>query len=127
LAQTPLGISKKWTLGDYAKPPIMAAAYALTTNAAKRLLKVTEKFGRPVDSEIQWWWETGVRFQALLPYPIQINAETNQTSSLRGKRGKKRKFYKIIKLKQQIEYYFQIYIRTILKFGLLSIFRAQRY
>ena len=38
---------------------------------AKRLLRVTEQFGCPVDTQIQRTWQTGVSVYSLMPFVIQ--------------------------------------------------------
>ncbi|MDR3228992.1 MAG: glycosyltransferase family 25 protein [Puniceicoccales bacterium] len=115
LSRTPLDAAGRWQLGDYLKTPIMAAAHALTADAARRLLAATKCFGRPVDTEVQWWWETGVRFRALLPYPVTINAVTSGASALRGHRGGRHRFYKFLKFRQQLAYNAQIYLRALFR------------
>lgn len=67
IRHSPIDKAGRWALGCYFKTPILAGAQALTANAAKKLLHATQEFGRPVDVVLQWWWETGVRFQALKP------------------------------------------------------------
>jgi glycosyl transferase family 25 len=40
---------------------------------AKYLLAMSEKFGRPVDVDIQHWWENGLYILGMQPYPLEIN------------------------------------------------------
>ena len=106
----------RWTLGDYRKIPIWSGAQALTASAAAQLFFATRTFGRPVDVAEQWWWETGVRFQALEPYPIAPAAAASMTD--RGK-GERRRF---ARLKQQLIYNMTIYPLNFALFGWRGIF-----
>lgn len=46
-------------------------AQAITLAGAKKLLAFSDKFGRPVDTDIQHIWETGVPAVSLMPYFIE--------------------------------------------------------
>lgn len=67
LCRAPLGLDNRLTLGYYIKTPVHTGAQAITAQSAQKLLGSTQTFGRPVDVALQWWWETGVRFQGLEP------------------------------------------------------------
>lgn len=45
-------------------------ATAISYQGAKQLLAATEKFGRPIDCDIQHIWQTGVPGYSLMPYPV---------------------------------------------------------
>ena len=111
-----LGDGAHWTLGDYRKIPNWTGAQALTSSAAAQLFFATRTFGRPVDVAEQWWWETGVRFQALEPYPVTPMDTPSATD--RGKR-KSRRFARI---RQQFVYNMAIYSLNFALFGWRGIF-----
>lgn len=46
-------------------------AQAVSYEGAIALLKATERFGRPVDTDIQHVWETGVPVYSIMPYYIE--------------------------------------------------------
>lgn len=64
-------------------------ATAITLDGAKKLLAATEKFGRPVDSDLQHIWETGVPGFSLLPYPVTQNTEQESDIGSRSTKVKK--------------------------------------
>lgn len=45
-------------------------AQAVSYSGAKKLLLNSSKFGRPVDIDLQYWWEKNIELFALLPYPF---------------------------------------------------------
>lgn len=63
-------VSHEFNLAVHTKPMTGCAASAITKEAAKKLLQSSESFGRPVDVDIQHFWETGVNVLSLLPYPV---------------------------------------------------------
>lgn len=63
-------VANQLHLTVHAKPMTGCAAYAITQPAAKKLLQSTSKFGRPVDVDIQHFWEHDIRVLSLLPYVI---------------------------------------------------------
>jgi len=75
-------------------------ATAITLDGAKKLLAATEKFGRPVDSDLQHIWETGVPGFSLLPYPVTQNTEQESDIGSRSTKVKKavlrRKYQQLI-------------------------------
>ncbi|MCI4679692.1 glycosyltransferase family 25 protein [Rhodoblastus acidophilus] len=52
-------------------PPLRAIAQFVSAEAARRLLAVTEKFDRPVDTFLQMSWVTGVELLAFQPSGVR--------------------------------------------------------
>ncbi len=63
-------LSPKQTLVVHDKPLSGCCAYVITRSGAKRMLAHSQKFYRPVDTDIQHTWETGVDVAAIQPYPV---------------------------------------------------------
>ncbi len=63
-------LSNKHTLVVHDKPLSGCCAYIITRAGAKRMLAHAQKIYRPVDTDIQHTWETGVSVGAIQPYPV---------------------------------------------------------
>lgn len=82
-------IDDSFDLVVHRKPMSGGAATAITKKAAKQLLKHSEKFGRPCDTDIQHFWEKQISVMSLMPYPVRqtvdftstINAKKSQQKS----------------------------------------------
>lgn len=66
-----------------------ASATAVSYNAAKKLLVSTAKFGRPLDTDLQHWWEKGIHIFCLLPYISAPDEEILSEIDNTGKTGRK--------------------------------------
>jgi glycosyl transferase family 25 len=73
---------------------------------AKLLLKMSEKFGRPVDMDIQYWWESNIYVFGLQPYPFEINQKIDSDIENKGSRKKSKKC-RMCKLYKQVLFYFR--------------------
>lgn len=60
-------------LVNYDKVPARTCAQIISHTGAKQLLLSTEKFGRPIDIDIQHWWEHHLKVLGLKPYTFMIN------------------------------------------------------
>ncbi|WP_017222436.1 glycosyltransferase family 25 protein [Moritella dasanensis] len=81
-----------------------ASATAVSYNAAIKLLASTDKFGRPLDTDLQHWWEKGIHIFCLLPYISAPDEEilseidnTGKTSRKKNNRVLKRQYIQIKK------------------------------
>jgi len=88
-------------LAVHKKPMTGCAATAITSGAAIKLLEHSEVFGRPVDVDIQHFWEKNIYVHSLLPYPISqdmsyqstiCNRKVRQEVSFRFWRRKRQQF-----------------------------------
>jgi len=66
-----------------------ASATAVSYLAAKKLLASTSKFGRPLDTDLQHWWEKGIHIFCLLPYVSAPDEEILSEIDSTGKTGRK--------------------------------------
>lgn len=98
LLQVPLEYSQQLVI--HKKLMSGCCATAITFDCAKQLLAATEKFGRPVDCDLQYIWETGVPGYSLLPYPVTQNTEQESDIGSRSTKVKKaflrRKYQQLI-------------------------------
>jgi len=61
------GAGQRVTLNHPSAPPLRALAQFVSNAAARRLLAVTERFDRPVDTFLQMSWVTGVELLTFTP------------------------------------------------------------
>ena len=72
------------------KPMTGCAASAITKAAAKKLLTQSNTFGRPVDVDIQHFWESNVKVCSLMPYPVSQDMSYQSTITQRKSKAGKR-------------------------------------
>ena len=97
-------------LGDsnlvtYNKIPAKTCAQVISLVGAKHLLAISENFGRPVDVDMQHWWEGELLVYGLKPYPFAINQNVDSDIENKGER-KKSNTRRIFKAYKQIIFYF---------------------
>lgn len=69
VASEPIGPNHM--LCRFRKVPSGNQGQLITYDGAKKLLATYQKFGRPVDVDIQYWWESGVNVLGVLPSVIK--------------------------------------------------------
>ena len=62
-------------LVTYDKVPARTCAQLISQAGAQRLLAASEKFGRPVDIDLQHWWEHELIVLGLKPYIFQVSEQ----------------------------------------------------
>ncbi|GLP95586.1 glycosyltransferase family 25 protein [Paraferrimonas sedimenticola] len=80
----PLG---EMTLATFSKQSSGTSAQAVSLKGAKRLLKHSQTFARPIDIDLQHWWEKGIQIMGLMPFAFraggywdsQISAMANRS------------------------------------------------
>lgn len=60
-----------YQLCRFKKIPIGNQGQLVTLSGAKKLLNTYEKFGRPVDEDIQHWWEADINVLGILPSVVR--------------------------------------------------------
>ena len=70
---------------------------------ARKLLKATEKFYRPIDTDIQHFWEKDVEVWSLSPYVFQQNLDSESTLTATRKHNTKRHW---LRKTQQVSEFF---------------------
>ena len=93
-----------FNLVSYDKVPARTCAQLISQAGAKRLLRYTERFGRPVDIDLQYWWEHDLIVLGLKPYLFKINRTSiSDIETIHNrKKTKTRHFSKIY---QQLYFY----------------------
>ena len=79
--------SERVTLNHPSTPPLRALAQFVSADAARRLLAVTEKFDRPIDTFLQMSWVTGVELLTFTPSGV-LDASTALGGSTIQRRNK---------------------------------------
>lgn len=87
----------------HSKPMSGCAATIYSKQGAERLLNATEQFYRPVDTDIQHFWEKGIEVWSLAPYVFQQNLDSESTITATRKYNTKRHWVRKV---QQISEFF---------------------
>ncbi|EKE82935.1 glycosyltransferase family 25 protein [Idiomarina xiamenensis] len=61
------------TVVRYDVVPRGCCGYVVNREAATSLLQRTEQIYRPLDVDMQWWWEFGLNVVGLKPYPVKLS------------------------------------------------------
>jgi glycosyl transferase family 25 len=67
-------------LVDYLRVPSLTAGYVISRSGAKKLLDSRIPFGRPVDVDLRYWWESGLKVQGVMPAAISLDDTSLQSS-----------------------------------------------
>ena len=89
VARRPLG-PKREVVTPF-KIPNHTTAYGLTREAARRLLCKAIPFFRPVDEDLKYFWETGIRVGLVLPSPIEHGNGPAVTGTISAERRSTKK------------------------------------
>jgi glycosyl transferase family 25 len=65
-------LNQDFSLCQYKKIPSTSTGYMVSLAGASKLLGAREMFGRPVDDDIQFYWEYSGEVYGVKPYPIFI-------------------------------------------------------
>lgn len=88
----------------YNKIPARACAQIISLSGAKKLLSQPEKILRPVDIDLQYWWEKDLRVFGLMPYPVEPSQQfASDIDYVAQRKIAKRKRWK--RIKQLFEFY----------------------
>lgn len=85
------------------KPMSGCAATLYSKQGAEKLLAATEQFFRPVDTDIQHFWEKGIQVWSLAPYVFQQNLDSESTITATRKHNTKRHWARKV---QQVSEFF---------------------
>lgn len=64
------------------KIPTCMIAYALTKDGARKLISRHSKVFRPVDEDMKYFWETGLRVSLIIPPPVSIGDQSVSVSTI---------------------------------------------
>lgn len=87
----------------YNKVPARTCAQVVSLQGAKKLLAASQRFSRPVDIDIQYWWEMGIVVYGLKPYIFKPNLSVY--SEIDGLRHRKQSHRRLLgRIFQQIRF-----------------------
>ncbi|MBT1451903.1 glycosyltransferase family 25 protein [Glaciecola sp. XM2] len=93
----------KSELVTFDKVPVRACAQIVSATGAANLLKNTEKFGRPVDIDLQYWWEMEISVHGIKPFPFapapDVASDINAVQSRSGVKS-----HRLRRIRQQISF-----------------------
>jgi len=90
----------------YKKVPARTGAQLISLSGAKKLLLASEKFGRPIDIDLQYWWENDLTILGLKPYLFQVNHSSVSDIENISRRNSVKTRY-LSKLYQQMYFYLE--------------------
>ncbi len=67
----PLMAVGAFTVVAYNKIPAGAQGYVVSRRGAQRLLREHRRMMRPIDIDMQYWWETGTEVIGFTPFPVR--------------------------------------------------------
>ncbi|MDZ7811885.1 MAG: glycosyltransferase family 25 protein [Ideonella sp.] len=102
LASWPLNTTHR--IVRYARIPSMTAAYFISRAGAQKLLRRTP-FGRPVDVDLRYAWETQLQVYGMLPYPVCLD-QSSTVSSIGRRSSPKTWTHRWRRVRQQVAYSF---------------------
>ena len=102
IRETPAG---NFRIVRWLKPPTYAAAQALTPSGARKLLDGRKIFFRPVDVDIQYFWETHLNIIGIYPEPFKFAETSKQSTIASAGRKAARRTYPLARLANEIAYY----------------------
>jgi glycosyl transferase family 25 len=70
---------------QYRRIPSLTGAYVVTRRGAEKLLSNRQRYGRPVDVDMRYWWECDLRVYGVQPYPVRA-AASSQLTTIEGRR-----------------------------------------
>jgi glycosyl transferase family 25 len=56
--------------------------YALTKKGARKLISKYSRVFRPVDEDMKYFWETGLRVSLIIPPPVSIGDQSVSVSTI---------------------------------------------
>ena len=87
----------------FEKIPAGTCAQLISLNGAKKLLKNTPAFGRPIDVDLQYWWEKELHLFGLRPFPFQPTPEIASDITQVANRSDVKK-YRLRRIWQQVKF-----------------------
>lgn len=71
----------------YQRVPSMATGYVLSRSGARKLLASRQPFGRPIDVDLRYWWEAGLRVYGVVPSVVSLSDHAQSSSIWQGRSG----------------------------------------
>jgi len=84
-----------FSLITYNKVPSRTCAQVVSLSGAKKLLATSIHINRPIDIELQYWWESQLSVFGLKPYVVQANHdEVSEIDRHRNRNKAKKSFFR---------------------------------
>jgi glycosyl transferase family 25 len=64
----------------YQRVPSGTGAYLITLGGATKLAQARQRFGRPVDVDLRYWWECDLQLFGITPYPVRSSEESRSST-----------------------------------------------
>lgn len=90
-------------LVDYQRVPSLTAGYVISRRGAKKLCQSRVPFGRPIDVDLRYWWESDLAVLGVSPAALMLD-ETSFASSIGSKAAAVRLGQRWRKFKRQWTY-----------------------
>ena len=87
----------------YRRVPSFAAAYVISRAGAQKLLASRVPFGRPVDVDMRFWFENGVRTFGVFPSVVALDDTSAESSIWQGGRDRLTLIQRLRKLKMKLQ------------------------
>ncbi len=65
--------ANEFSLVTYNKVPSRTCAQVVSLAGAKKLIALSSRIARPIDIELQYWWENSLNIFGLKPYVVEAN------------------------------------------------------
>ncbi|GLP95587.1 glycosyltransferase family 25 protein [Paraferrimonas sedimenticola] len=98
-------------LVTFAKVPAGTCAQVVSLEGAKQLLKHSAHFARPVDTDLQHWWERGVEIMGLHPFVFHAEDDVVSEIDTVSQRAKPKR-HRLRRLAQQVGAWYKGFIET---------------
>ena len=88
----------------YDKIPARTCAQLVSYHGAKKLLAASQPFSRPVDIDLQYWWEKDIRVFGLTPYVFRPKTDSvSEIDKLKGRGDAKKN--NLTRLRSQVKFF----------------------
>ncbi len=75
-------------LATYRRVPSMTTGYVVSRSGAHKWLATRQPFGRPVDVDLRYWWESGLRVCGVVPGVVALRQHAQASSIWQGSPGR---------------------------------------
>lgn len=99
-----LPLAARYDLIAYRRVPSMSNGYVVSRAGAAKLLMHRRPFGRPVDIDVRYWWEAGLRVLGVWPTLVHDSSAAQVSSIWRVQRLRRSAAQRWRRLQQQVGY-----------------------
>ncbi|WP_395339084.1 glycosyltransferase family 25 protein [Ningiella sp. W23] len=87
----------------FEKVPARTCAQLVSLRGAEKLLKHSERFGRPIDIDLQFWWEKNIEILGFKPFPFSPAPDVKSDITAVQSRSSVKK-HRVRRIKQQLAF-----------------------